>query len=408
MKQFELLHQPESPILVARLVLAIGSRVDPPGQRGRQQLLAGVLTRGCGELNAEDFANKVESFGASLRCDAGDDFLVIALKCNNDDAIFLLPLLLDMLESPSCDKDQVNLERDLNIQTIQRMREDPFYLCHEKLRLLLFSDGPYGHDPIGIKNDLEKIEPKLLLQISKQLSARSALLVLAGNPSLSLQEQCINRISGWTSEIEAGPPLIPEPLNNFAAVRCRTEQVVMMIGFRTVEIQNPDALLLRILQVHLGVGMSCRLFHVIREELGLAYDIGAELITRSSDSPMIWHLSCGIDRAPEALSAFLGEWRRLLEQPISAAELNLAVAKIKGQEALSCETLSQRADRLAALLSYGLPKNHSELCLKKLPHISPEELQQAAQRLLQKPNLSVCGPASALNDLKHQWQVAMS
>lgn len=116
MKQFELLHQPESPILVARLVLAIGSRVDPPGQRGRQQLLAGVLTRGCGELNAEDFANKVESFGASLRCDAGDDFLVLALKCNNDDAIFLLPLLLDMLESPSCDKDQVNLERDLNIQ----------------------------------------------------------------------------------------------------------------------------------------------------------------------------------------------------------------------------------------------------------------------------------------------------
>lgn len=408
MKQVELLHQPESPILVARLVLAFGSRVDPPGQRGRQQLLAGVLTRGCGELNAEDFANKVESYGANLRCDAGEDFLVVALKCNNDDANFLLPLLLDMLETPSCERDQVNLERDLNMQTIQRMREDPFYLCHEKLRQLLFSDGPYGHDPIGTRNDLEKIEPKSLVQISKQLSAQSALLVLAGNPPSSLQEQCVNRISGWTNKIEAGPLLIPEPLGNFAAVRCKTEQVVMMIGFRTIEIQNPDALLLRILQVHLGVGMSCRLFHVMREELGLAYDIGAELITRRSDSPMIWHLSCGIDRAAEALNAFLGEWRRLIEQPISAAEFNLAVAKIKGQEALSCETLSQRADRLAALLSYGLPTNHSELCLKKLPHISPAELQQAAQRLLQKPNLSVCGPAAAINDLKHQWQVAMS
>ena len=408
MKQVELLHQPESPILVARLVLAFGSRVDPPGQRGRQQLLAGVLTRGCGELNAEDFANEVESYGANLRCDAGDDFLVVALKCNNDDANFLLPLLLDMLEMPSCERDQVNLERDLNMQTIQRMREDPFYLCHEKLRQLLFSDGPYGHDPIGTRNDLEKIEPKSLIQISKQLAAQSALLVLAGNPPSSLQEQCVNRISGWTNKIEAGPLLIPEPLENFAAVRCRTEQVVMMIGFRTIEIHNPDALLLRILQVHLGVGMSCRLFQVMREELGLAYDIGAELITRSSDSPMIWHLSCGIDRATEALNAFLGEWRRLIEQPISAAELNLAVAKIKGQEALSCETLSQRADRLAALLSYGLPKNHSELCLKKLPDISPAELQQAAKRLLQNPKLSVCGPAAALNDLKHQWQVAMS
>ncbi|NDC15941.1 MAG: hypothetical protein EBZ76_12455, partial [Synechococcaceae bacterium WB9_2_170] len=51
------------------------------GRAGQQQLLAGVLTRGCGSLNAEAFADLVEGLGANLRCEAGDDLLVVALKC---------------------------------------------------------------------------------------------------------------------------------------------------------------------------------------------------------------------------------------------------------------------------------------------------------------------------------------
>ena len=64
-----------------------------------------------------------------------------------------------------------------------------------------------------------------------------------------------------------------------------TEQLVLMLGAATVPLGHPDALPLRLLQDHLGVGMSSRLFVVMREERGLAYDVGVHMPTRCGPAP---------------------------------------------------------------------------------------------------------------------------
>jgi zinc protease len=50
-------------ILAARLVIRGGSGADPSGQRGAHQLLAGAMTRGCGDLDADALADLVEGAG---------------------------------------------------------------------------------------------------------------------------------------------------------------------------------------------------------------------------------------------------------------------------------------------------------------------------------------------------------
>ena len=51
-----LLQRPGPAILSARLVIRGGSGLDPHGRRGAHQLLAGLMTRGCGDLDAEALA----------------------------------------------------------------------------------------------------------------------------------------------------------------------------------------------------------------------------------------------------------------------------------------------------------------------------------------------------------------
>ena len=114
-----------------------------------------------------------------------------------------------------------------------------------------------------------------------------------------------------------------------------TEQTVLMVGFRSLPVQHADALGLRLLQVHLGLGMSCRLFLRLREELGLVYDVGAELAMRRSDSPFIWHLSTSADQACGALEALLDEWQRLLDEhpcnkPTRASQSQIARSRSDG------------------------------------------------------------------------------
>ena len=74
----ELLIEPVSSpgILAAKLLLPFGSADDPAETRGAHDLLASLLSRGCGRHNHVDLADLVEGCGAGLRCDAQELSLI--------------------------------------------------------------------------------------------------------------------------------------------------------------------------------------------------------------------------------------------------------------------------------------------------------------------------------------------
>jgi predicted Zn-dependent peptidase len=399
-------------LLAARLVMPGGSSLDPRGGRGAHQLLAGTMTRGCGDLDADALADLVEGAGAGLRCEAHEDALVLALHCAAEDAGTLLPLLLAMVRRPQLDPHQIEIERDLNLQTLQRQREDPFQLAHDGLRHLLHGTGPYGHDPLGVEADLAELGPAELKPLVADLGSRGAVLVLCGEPTAGVESLLSDQLAAtpWTTAspeaaVAGWADTTPSEAagERLALLEQDTEQLVLMLGCATVPLGHPDSLALRLLQNHLGQGMSSRLFQVMREERGLAYDVGVHLPARRGPSPFVMHLSTSADRAGEATACLLAEWRRLLEQPLSDAELALALAKLRGQDAMGRQTCSQIAERLALLLSHGLPADQAERRLEQAAGLTPADLQAAALRQLQAPRLSLVGPADALREAERAW-----
>jgi predicted Zn-dependent peptidase len=394
-------------ILAARLVIPGGSGTDKPGGRGAAQLLAGVMTRGCGDLGPEKLADLVEGAGAALRVDAGEDSLTLSLKCARDDAPTLLPLLIRMVRAPRLQEDQVALERQLNLQTLQRQREDPFQLAYDGLRQLLYGSGPYGHDPLGVVDELATLGRPDLLPLLDSLGQRGAVLVLCGDSPAAASDWLEGELHthGWTTR----PPTAcaegdPAPCgSDLTALEQDTEQVVLMLGAATVPLGHDDALALRLLQAHLGQGMSCRLFQEMREQRGLAYDVGVHLPARCGAAPFVVHLSTSADRAGEAAACLLAEWRRLAEVPLTAAERELALAKLRGQDALGRQTCGQIAERQALLLSHGLPPDHLDRCLERAADLDAEHLRAVAGRWLRRPSLSLVGPAEALSQAAAHW-----
>jgi len=402
-----LVRRPGPRVLAARLVIRGGSGADPLHQRGAHQLLAGLMTRGCGELDAEALADRVEGAGAALRAEATEDALTLALHCGAEDGDELLPLLLSMAREPSMRTDQVDLERQLNLQTLQRQREDPFQLAHDQLRHQLFGEGPYGHDPLGVESDLARLERSHLAPLVERLGGQGAVMVLCGDTPegvVELLNQSLRRVP-WNvnSPAQEAPPWPAPAPRGIAWVPEETEQLVLLLGAATVPFGHPDALALRLLQAHLGAGMSSRLFLALREERGLAYDVGAHLPARFGPSPFVVHLSTSSDRAAEATSCLLDEWRGLLERPIPPEALGLALAKYRGQDAMGRQTCSQLAERLALVLSHGLPADHIDRQLARAAHLSPADLQAAAGRWLGHPSLSLVGPPEALEAARRAW-----
>jgi predicted Zn-dependent peptidase len=409
--------RPGPEILAARLVIRGGSGADPLHRRGAHQLLAGAMTRGCGHLDADALADLVEGAGAALRAEAHEDSLVLGLKCAATDTPDLLPLLLAMARRSILAPDQVAIERQLNLQTLQRQKEDPYQLAHDQLLRQLYGEGPYGHDPLGVEGELKGISADQLGDLAAGLGQQGAVLVLSGTLPDNLHSLLEDSLAGlpWATHLplastEGAPPPawrgVPAAGASLMALEQDTEQLVLMLGCPTVPLGHPDALPLRLLQTHLGLGMSSRLFVVMREERGLAYDVGVSHPARCGAAPFVMHLSTSADRAEEATACLLEEWRRLLEEPLDAAALELARAKYVGQDAMGRQTCAQIAERLALVLSHGLPADHVERCLARATELDGLALQQAARRWLPQASLSLVGPAPALASASAAWEAA--
>lgn len=397
-------------VLAAKLWIRRGSACDPPGQRGAHQLLGSLLSRGCGPYGPMELADLVEGCGAGLRCDTNEDGLLISLKCRDSDAETLLPVIGWMLHQPHLLTEQMELEKDLSLQALQRQKEDPFHLAYDGWRSLAYRRGGYGHDPLGVSEELEALQREQLLQLANHLHGEAAVLALSG----TLPDRLITLLNAHEAFQHQGLRAPTEAKTNTPVDRHRsgsnlslrhqnTEQVVLMLGQPSLPHAHPADPALQLLQAHLGQGMSSLLFRRLREDHGVAYDVGVHHPARAGASPFVMHAATSTEKASLTLTLLLEAWREMQHQPLSDQDLQLARVKVRGQLAHGSQTTGQRAERRAQLRGLGLPDDHDLQCLKVMEDLDAATLQHAAAQHLSQPLLSLCGPENALKALESQW-----
>ena len=136
-------------ILSAKIWVRDGSRADPINKKGLHSLLGSLLIRGCGPYNNLQLADLVEGLGAVLLSETYEDGIMISLKCTEEGSNDLLPLLKWIILEPRLEKEQIDLERQLSIQAINRQKENQFILALNKWKEIAYQNHPYSQEVIG-------------------------------------------------------------------------------------------------------------------------------------------------------------------------------------------------------------------------------------------------------------------
>ncbi len=402
-------------VVSSKLWIREGSRSDPHNYKGLHQLLGSLFTRGCGPYDYSELGDLIEGCGASLQCETYEDGILISLKSMANDFAKLLPILGWMIIEPHLKDNQIALEKALTIKAIKRQKENPFYLAFDGWRNLAYSNGPYGHDPLGLIKDLEVIDKEALLSLSTKIITRTKTLVVTGMLPDDLKTE-INNIEPFGQLIEnrvAKNYKIDEcitPVNHSSPTRNinlefeNTLQVVIILGLPTISCCHPDDLLLRLLGIYLGSGMSSLLFLKLREEHGVAYDVGVHHPMREAQSPFLLHASTSASKAVLTLRLLSDIWENMLNKTISKENLSLAKSKYHGLLAHSSQSIAQRAERRALILGRNLPRDYDKQNLLRIRSITKEDLQRAANKHLKNPLLSLCGPKKILMELSKEWK----
>ncbi len=379
-----------------------GSDMDSTGKKGINKILSSLLTRGCEGFNNFTLSEYIESYGAELNQEIFEDGISISIKSLNEHFSKLFPLLDLIINKPILSETEFKKVKKSSIDHIKKDRENPFNICFENWRRIVYSNHPYAFNTNGDANDVSKITYEDVLLEFKNFKIRDKYLI-----SNNLE---INGVSIETLEknpLEEKLSTINHnlsPNNRFDFNNNDSNQTIIMMGDQTCSRSSSEYLPLKVLESHLSYGMSAALFKLFREKHGITYDLGVYYPTRSGNAPFLIYLSVSNKQALFAFELLSTLWKNLLFNPLTDVEIFLAKEKLKGSFLLGSQSLDEVLQRKIQLISYGISPI-SEIDLNsKIKEISSLDILNLTKKYFSKPFLSISGNEKICLEISNRWK----
>ncbi|HEY8749105.1 MAG TPA: pitrilysin family protein, partial [Tepidisphaeraceae bacterium] len=257
-----------------------------------------------------------------------------------------LPTYADIVRRPHLPQDGFDAARDLALQSLSGIDDEPRQKLMIKLREWYFP-SPYGRNTMGRPEDLEKLTLELCkTDWQQRFHASDAILSVAGDVDFAqLREEIDRHFGSWNGQAAGDVKVMPPP-GQFHHEHQKSEQTHIGIAYPSVPETHHDYYTARLAVEILSGGMSGRLFTEVREKRGLCYSVWAGYSSLKGSGSIFGYAGTSNERAQATLDCFIGELHRL-QSGVSEAELQRAKIGLKTSTIMQGESTSARAGAIA-------------------------------------------------------------
>jgi predicted Zn-dependent peptidase len=370
---------------------------------GTCAMLEELLQRGAGELDSRAQADAFDRCGFSRGCDAGSAVMRISGTGLGDRLDDALALLLGMVLTPRFDEDAIEPARELALQAIESLKDDP----QERAMIATRErhlPAPLNRSGLGTPDGIEALTRDELVETWSRLARPSpAAIAIAGAiadvDKLAARVDSLTRDwSGATTE----PPISATPARGYAHAEDGSAQVQIVLAHDAPSESHADCLLEKLTISVLSGGMAGRLFTEVREKRGLCYSVHAGYRADRDYGITSAYVGTTPERAQQSLDVLVEQLRKLEtpEGAITSAEFARAKIGMKSSLVFSGESSSARAASLASdWRRIGRPRSLDEL-IGAIDHVSLDELNgYLARRRMGRVTIQTLGPKSLTSPL---------
>ena len=379
------------PFVEFRAVFQGGVLAENTANNGTTMLLAKLLIKGTTTRSAEKIATEIESVGGHLDSYGGNNSFGINAEVLSEDFATGLDLLADVILNPIFPADELEREKEIQIAGIRSRKDELLKSASLAMRRALFGDTGYGLDSLGSEESAGKVSVAGLKLFHQKLTVPNNCVlaifgdVRAGNVKFAVEKA----FGGWkpnVSEIVNRKSPIINPAQRVEETRDK-KQAVLVIGFPGTTLADDDRYALDLLQECCS-DLGSRLFLRIREQLGLAYYVGAQNFAGLVPGYFAFYTGTEPAKAAQVEIELLKEAELLRTEGLTAEELKRAKAKIIGGKKISRADLGHLAAASALDELYGLGWQRADLDDAKYEAVTLEQIKFAAQKYL-KPDALV-------------------
>lgn len=390
---------PQTRSVTIAIFIGAGSRYENEPEAGISHFIEHLFFKGTERRpTALDISKQIEGVGGVLNAGTDRELTVYWCKVARPHFGLALDILVDALMNSKFEPNEIEKERQVVIEELSMIRDDPREWVDVVIDEVLWPDQPLGRDVAGSKETVSSFTRESAISYMKSHYApTNTVIAVAGNIS---HQEVVESISGHLANWSAPAPAPWFPARNGQTVpRLRvefkdTEQAHLCLAVHGLSSLHPERFALDLLNVVLGEGMSSRLFQEIREERGLAYDVHS-YVSHFLDAGAAT-VYAGVDpkRVEGTIEAVLKELSRLKSEDIPPEELTKAKEFSKGRLLLRMEDTRSVASWIGAqelLLDRILTVDE---VVEKVDEVSAEDIRRVANELLvsEKLNLAVVGP----------------
>ncbi len=373
------------PFVEFRATFQGGVLAETTANNGITQLMAKTLIKGTAKRSAEDIAREIESVGGSIDTYGGNQSFGANAEVLSSDFAVGLDLLADVLLNPSFPADAFEREQEVQIANIQARKDDLLKSASIAMRRKLFGDSGYGLDTLGSEETVSALKvTDLKAHHQKLVIPNNCVLAIYGDVKTGDVKAAVEKAFGGWKKGSAFhlSTLDPRPSTQQRIEEHRDKkQAVLVVGFPGTTLHNTDRYALEMLQEACS-DLGSRLFLRVREQLGLAYYVGAQQFPGLAPGYFAFYVGTMPEKVDLVEKELLREAELLRSEGLTEAELKRAKSKIIGQRKISRQDLGHLASTTALDELYGLGYAHIDAEDALYEAVTLEQVKAAAVKYL--------------------------
>jgi zinc protease len=394
---------PRLPLISMAAVFRGGLLAETPRTNGITRLMAKVLLKGTKTRTAEQIADTIEAVGGSIGSDAGNNSFSVSLDVTQPDLKLGADLLSDVLLNATMPEKAITREKDVQLAGIKEDEEQLTTVARNLLRQALFEEHAYALRGKGSVESVSRLTQQDLLDFrDRYLVARNGVISVFGNVKAAEVKQIFEEaLTGMKSgQLALIDPPKPRPLTKSTTVESLKDkaQGVIMVGYRGVDIFSPDRYALELID-EASSDLGSRFFVRIREQMGLAYYVGASQMQGLVPGLFLFYLGTDPQKIEKVKTALVDEINKLAAEGLTNEELARAKKKLLGQQQIANQSNDSFGYMAALDELYGLGFAYYKALERDVEAVTLDDVKRVAAKYFQKQPyvLATVRPPNKLN-----------
>jgi predicted Zn-dependent peptidase len=392
---------PGTRALTALVAFDAGARTERAEENGMAHFLEHLVFKGGEKYSSyKDVNETAERLGGMLNAYTSHDLVAFHITVRAEAAPEAIDLLSDFVARPRLDAEELDRERGVVIQEINRAYDQPSTVAEYLIDRAAFGEHPLGRTVLGPEENLRSFTREGIVAFrERRWAGAGGGAFLVGNVEHLPGEDQLSQLFVRFPALPAPEPYVAAPA--FAPLtlveqRDTNQSHLRMIYRPATSVADPaQRAALAIYSTLLGGSMGSRLFEEIREKRGLCYSVYA-IAHAYADVPIL-QLGSGLESA-KCVEAY-GRMRAIVDELRDAGptreEVDRARAYAAGRLVLAFESTNAVARYAAGQKIVFAEDVDPDAAIAALDAVTFEEVREVAANVAEELAVACVGPHEA-------------